>query len=227
MDDPLRVKGLLIDMDGLLLDTERVAERCWCAAERETGFNMPPGFYYTLIGLSMPLIHKRLTDVMDPACDTQQFISIAKARYAEALNEDRVPLKTGAAGFLEFLEQRKIPRCLATSTYSELCHHKLAAAGLERLLPLRVCGDEVTSGKPDPEIFSKAAAKLGHSPGDLLALEDSGNGLRAALAAGCRVAHIPDLAPVELALQAKAHRIFRDLIELQAALQMGEIIIEN
>lgn len=226
MEEPLSVKGLLIDMDGLLLDTERVAERCWCAAERETGFSMPPGFYYTLIGLSIPRIEERLAEVMDPACDTAQFIAVAKSLYAEALEQDRVPLKTGAAGFLQFLKEQGVPRCLATSTYSDLCHRKLVSCGLDTLLPLRVCGDQVVESKPAPEIYQRAAALLGYPPASLLALEDSGNGLCAALAAGCQVGHIPDLAPVDLALQARAHRIFRDLMEVQTAIRRGEIRIE-
>lgn len=223
MEPVLAIKGLLLDMDGLLIDTERVAELCWAEAERETGFCMPEGFYFTLIGQSMQLIRERLIQAMDPACDIDRFIGAANRIYYRTLMEQSVPVKEGTLAFLEFIAGRNIPRCLATSTFSELCRHKLESTGLAEWIPLRVCGNEVENSKPAPDIYLEAARRLGHRPADLLALEDSENGLCAALSAGCRVAHIPDLGPVSMAVQARADRVYRGLSEVQAAFERGEI----
>jgi len=225
MEPVLVAKGLLIDMDGLLLDTERVAERCWAEAEKETGFRMPDGFYYTLIGQSMRACRQRLGEVMDPACDCDEFLAIASRHYYRVLLEGSVPVKPGAAEFLEYIADRGIPRCLATSTGRELCQRKLEATGLLKWLPLRVCGDEVEHSKPAPDIYLKAAHQLGLEPADLLVLEDSENGLRAGMAAGCRVIHVPDVGTVSLDVQVQATRVFRDLRSVREALERGEIRI--
>jgi HAD superfamily hydrolase (TIGR01509 family) len=225
MDLALQVKGLLLDMDGLLLDTERVAEVCWAQAEKESGFKMPPGFYFTLIGQSMRRIEERLHEVMDPECDVAAFLGVANRVYHDAIVNADVPLKDGAPELLRFLEEKKVPRCLATSTFRDLCDRKLTSTGLARWIPLRVTGDEVEHSKPAPDIYLAAALKLGFAPAELLVLEDSENGLKAALAAGCRVAHIPDLGPVDVAVQLQADRVYRDLTEVLAAFRRGEIAI--
>ena len=98
MDAVLQVEGVLLDMDGLLLDTERVAERCWREAEEESGFPMPPGFYFTLIGQSMARIEERLHEVMDPACDVEAFLKVANRVYHDAIVRGAVPVKAQQAG---------------------------------------------------------------------------------------------------------------------------------
>jgi HAD superfamily hydrolase (TIGR01509 family) len=222
----MQVKGLLLDMDGLLLDTERVAEQCWAEAEQESGFNMPPGFYFSLIGQSMVRIEERLHEVMDPACDVAAFLEVANRVYHDAILNGEVPMKQGAPEFLSYLEEQQIPRCLATSTFRELCDRKLSSTGLGQWIPLRVTGDEVEHSKPAPDIYLEASRRIGFHPHELLVLEDSENGLKAALAAGCKVAHVPDLAPVDISIQLRADRVFRDLSEVQASLRRGEIEIQ-
>ncbi len=225
MTSALQIKGLLLDMDGLLLDTETVSKRCWAGAEEETGFFMPEGFYFTLIGQSMRCIREKLVDAMDPACDVDDFLKVAGRIYTDALTTEPVPVKEGAAEFLEYLEANRIPSCLATSTGRDLCRHKLDSSGLLQYLPLRVCGNDVTHSKPAPDIYLKAAELVGFPPQDLLAVEDSQNGLIAAMAAGCLTAHIPDLDSVGLSVQTKVNRIYRNLHEFKAAFVRNEIVI--
>jgi HAD superfamily hydrolase (TIGR01509 family) len=212
-------------MDGLLLDTERISKRCWIAAEEETGFFMPPGFNDSLIGQSMARIRERLIEVMDPACDVDGFLKVAGRIYTEAVTGSSLPLKKGARELLELLSAREIPRCLATSTERELCGRKLKASGLNGHLTMRVCGDDVSRSKPAPDIYLEAASQLGHVPGDLLVLEDSENGIRAALSAGCKVGHVPDLGQVHVDTQVRVDRVFRDLLEVTASIEREEISI--
>lgn len=212
-------------MDGLLLDTETVSKKCWAGAEVETGFYMPEDFYFSLIGQSMRCIREKLIEVMDPACDIDEFLKVASRIYTDALTNEPVPLKAGASGFLKYLNENGIPRCLATSTRRDLCHHKLDSSGLLEFLPMRVCGNDVEQSKPAPDIYIKAAATLGFAPAELLAVEDSQNGLISAMKAGCLTAHVPDLDRVDLSLQVQVNRIFRDLIEFRAAFERGEVVV--
>ena len=227
MEPIIRIKGLLIDMDGLLLDTERVAEKCWMTAEVETGFQMPPHFYHSMIGLSMRSCRLALESVMDPDCDLDDFVRIANREYHRALEADSVPVKPGAEAFLRYVSERGIPRCLATSTRGELCRHKLEVTGLLPYLPFRVCGDDVEHSKPAPDIYLKAAGKLGIACSDLLVLEDSENGMRAGLAAGCKVANVPDLGMVTVETQSQTIRVFRNLDSVLAAFERGEILVQS
>lgn len=210
-------------MDGVLLDTERVAEGCWKAAEEETGWYMPEDFYHTLIGQSMKTIEPRLREVMHPECDIAAFLGVANRNYDEALTRHAIPVKDDARDFLLYLENRDIPVCLATSTYRRLAARKLEATGLGPLLPLRVCGDEVGNSKPAPDIYRTAADRLGLPPDRLVAVEDSANGLLSAWAAGCRVLHVPDIASVPMDIQAHADRIYRSLTEVRAAMERSEL----
>jgi HAD superfamily hydrolase (TIGR01509 family) len=225
MESILRIKGFLLDMDGLLLDTEKVSRQCWVEAEEETGFRMPPGFYSTLIGQSMARIRERLPSVMDPLCNIDDFLAVAGRIYTAALTDFPVPVKPGAPELLEILSRKGIPCCLATSTHRVLCEHKLESSGLGRWLPLRVCGDDVALSKPAPDIYLEAARRTGFAPGELLVLEDSENGIRSALAAGCRVAHIPDIAPVSMEWQVRVDRVYRGLADVLRALERDEIRI--
>jgi HAD superfamily hydrolase (TIGR01509 family) len=225
MGETLTIRGLLLDMDGVLLDTERVAERCWRAAEEETGWRMPEGFYFTLIGQSMRRIEPRLRAVMAPDCDVAAFLQAANRHYDEALTRHAIPVKPGAPELLDYLSQQGVPVCLATSTFRPLAARKLDGAGLAGWLPVRVCGDEIARSKPAPDIYLEAARRIGFAPAELLAVEDSENGLRAALDAACRVAHVPDIAPVEEAVRRRVDRVYPDLGALLAALRRGEIRI--
>lgn len=227
MEVPEQLRGVLIDMDGVLLDTERVANRCWQAAEVETGFSMPPGFYDTLIGQSMTLCEERLHAVMEPGCDVQAFLKAAHAHYFEAITRQAIPVKLGARELLARLHGKRIPVCLVTSTFREMASRKLELTGLHPFLIHRVCGDEVAHSKPDPAIYRKGADKLGKDPSTLLAVEDSENGLRSALSAGCCVVHVPDMARVSLEVQMQARHVYRSLFEIIAALDRGELFLEG
>ena len=224
---PARIEAaaLLIDMDGLLLDTERLAQRCWEQVQDATGHRMPEGFYFSLIGLSLRAIKERLHAVMPEECDVPGLIAEAAAAYDRALEEETIPVKAGAKALLAHLEKEGVPRCLATSTFGELAERKLRAAGLASYLPYRVCGDDVHESKPAPEIYERAAAILHRQPSECIALEDSENGLRAAMAAGCKVLHVPDLAPVSGAVRRRVLAEFPDLGSVLAAMREGMLCV--
>lgn len=222
----LSFSGVLIDMDGVLLDTERVAERCWHEAEKETGFFMPDGFYFTLIGQSMKLIEPRLEAVMDPECDVAAFLAAANRHYDHALAHHEIPVKSGARELLQYLREQEIPACLATSTFHELAARKLSSTGLLSLLPVRVCGNEIEHSKPAPDIYRAAADRLGLAPERLIAIEDSENGLRSALEAGCRVIHVPDIAPVSEDVRSRVHETFDSLDTVLSEMQRGGLAFQ-
>lgn len=103
-------------------------------------------------------------------------------------------LMPGAHRLLWHLHKHKIPVALATSTSRATFGAKMAGHGnLQSIFTCVSCGDEVTNGKPAPDCFRQAAAKLGLQPGECLAIEDAPAGVEAAVAAGLRVAVVPSL----------------------------------
>lgn len=223
MSGILTIRGLVFDMDGLLLDTERVALGCWKEAERETGIVLPEGFYFSIIGQSITRIEARLRERDGGDELIGVYLRKANQKYRAALDAGEIHLKAGARALLRHLRDQRIPVCLATSTHRALADHKLAFTGIGDCFTGSVCGDEVADAKPAPDIYLKASRRLGFSPRELLALEDSENGLQAALEAGCRTAHVPDIAPVALGVQARADRVYRSLEAVQESILREEI----
>lgn len=113
--------------------------------------------------------------------------------YEAAIAAGRIPLKGGVVELFDVLDGLSLGRVVATSTRRSRAEPKLAAVGLLPRVHGMVCGDEVSRGKPAPDIFVAAAERLGVPVANCLVLEDSNAGVRGALAAGTRVVMVPDL----------------------------------
>ena len=108
--------------------------------------------------------------------------------------EDGVPLKSGARECIEWLSNRGLPQSVATSTRQATAKTKLGFHGLVERFHAIVGGDQVTEGKPHPEIYITAARHMGMDPADCIVFEDSPNGVAAANASGATVILVPDIA---------------------------------
>lgn len=206
--------AVIFDMDGLLLDTERLA---WVAfGQACTAHNLIPdrAFYDSLIGLNQassgPLVEAWLAEAEAPATD--RFHGDWEEAY-HALQEEGVPVKDGAEQLLSHLHGSGIPCAVATSTAHAVARQKLDRAGLSPFLRGVVGGDQVKAGKPAPDIYLQAAQSLAADPRRCVAFEDSENGVRAAHAAGMTVVQIPDMVAPSPALLALGHAIEASLLK--------------
>jgi HAD superfamily hydrolase (TIGR01509 family) len=196
--------AFVFDMDGLLLDTERLSQSALHAGAADLGLTLPHDIFLEMIGRRGPDIRARLAARLGIKVEdepVEQLFARAEAHY-EAFLAHHVPVKTGAAELLAWLESRGWPCAVATSTRTPLAERKLAAAGLRPFFRAVIGGDLVTHGKPAPDVYLRAAAALGVPAPQCGVFEDSEPGLRAAHAAGARVCWIPDLAPVSPEVQA-------------------------
>jgi len=189
--------GVILDMDGLMLDTERVAMRAWLGAAETNKLNLPEAVYRGLIGLDEKGCRAHLRSHAWNADDIDVLLRSAWTRYLELLKNDGVPTKPGLFELLDFLDAHNIPRAVATSTLTAPARKKLKKVGVLDRLDAVIGGDQVTAGKPAPDIYLRAAEVVGRQPADCVALEDSQNGSRAALAAGMKVILVPDLCFVD------------------------------
>lgn len=187
-------RAVLLDMDGTLLDSERVYLATWRAAREAAGLAPDDGLYRRLVGLPGPAAAARVRAAEGGAAAA----AIERewdARIAAAF-DDPVPCKAGAVALLEACRAHGIARVVATSTRTPSARRRLEKAGLLALVDAVVGGDAVERGKPAPDIFLEAARRAGAPPGACAAFEDSETGVAAALAAGlAAVVQVPDLSP--------------------------------
>ncbi len=188
-----QIGGVIFDMDGLLLDSERVALATVAAAAAELGLAWRAEVGLAMVGLNSKdgpaVIRRHLGDDYPVAALYEVF----GRRYEAAIAAGRIPLKGGVGELFDQLDRLALGRVVATSTRRSRAEPKLAAVGLLARVDGMVCGDEVSRGKPAPDIFLAAAARLGVPVANCLVLEDSNAGVRGALAAGARVVMVPDL----------------------------------
>jgi HAD superfamily hydrolase (TIGR01509 family) len=187
--------AVLFDMDGLLVESEPI----WTVAETEVTaalggaftMQMKEGVIGARLDVAAPMIVRAAGLDVDPAVFAQRLLD----RMVELFHAD-LPLRPGAADLLAALHADGVPLALVSSSYRVLVDAALESVGAHHFR-VTVAGDEVGEGKPHPEPYLTAAARLGVDPRDCVVLEDSPSGIASAEAAGCVVVAVPDLVPVE------------------------------
>ncbi|MFB7613422.1 HAD-IA family hydrolase [Kitasatospora sp. NPDC056181] len=179
----MATRALLLDMDGTLVNSDAVVERCWRRWAREHGLDP-----IEVLRIAHGRQGHTTMAVLLPGRPADVNLAENRRMLAEerADTEGVVPVP-GAAAFLAALAG--LPHALVTSADEPLAEVRMAAAGLP-LPPVLITAESVGAGKPDPEGFLKGAAALGLSPADCLAFEDSEAGIAAAKAAGIPVVGI-------------------------------------
>jgi HAD superfamily hydrolase (TIGR01509 family) len=211
--------AVILDMDGLMLDTEPIALRAFQHASGVLGCEFGGEIWGRLIGLNGPSARQLLRDHYGEEFPLQQFTQLVRERYEESLRVEGVPHKAGLVEFLHFLDERALARAVATSTDTAAAVDILDRAGVLQHLPVIVGGDQIARGKPAPDIFLRAATRLGYRAEECVVLEDSEPGILAAAAAGMRPILIPDSIEPTPATRAHAHAVVGSLLEARGILE--------
>jgi HAD superfamily hydrolase (TIGR01509 family) len=185
--------AVIFDMDGLLLDSERPYRDAWIVTSRTRGYPLVESIYLQVVGRDDRDTREIFRTHFGGDFPYDEICSDVRVVMEKHTTPNGHALKEGVVELLEYLAQHSIPCAVATSTDR---HKAVARLGQAKILPyMREVsgGDEVTKGKPAPDLYLLAAKKLGIAPGQCLAFEDSAPGARAAHKAGMKVIVIPDL----------------------------------
>ncbi|CUH48870.1 HAD family hydrolase [Ruegeria atlantica] len=204
-------QAVVFDMDGLLLDTERVYFEGFRTTLDALGLPQDDDLFRRLVGTNRVLGRRLLTEGLAGRVNLEEFDAVWDAEIAQRL-ADYIPVKPGARAMAEHLRERDIPYIIATSTQTKKAHLHLERAGLGALFRDVVGGDQVAASKPAPDIYLHATARLGHDPSNCVAFEDSPNGVRAAHAAGLITVQVPDIVAPDAELRALGHHIASNII---------------
>ncbi|MBM9510632.1 HAD-IA family hydrolase [Actinacidiphila acididurans] len=193
------VRALLLDMDGTLVNSDAVVERCW--SRWAVGHGLDPAQVLRVVHGRQG--HMTMAELLPDRPMAENLAENLVLQAEETADLDGVVPIPGAPAFLASLAGR--PHALVTSAPEALARARMGAAGLP-LPPVLVTAERVSASKPDPEGFLKGAAELGFAPEDCLVFEDAQVGIAAAKAAGMRVigvgpraadqaptAHVPSL----------------------------------
>lgn len=207
--------AVLFDMDGLMFDTERLTHRAWARAMAD--FGQPASFdlFLRCVGTSEAGTNAILSAALGAAFPVAALRERERAYVRKIIAEEGLPVKPGLLALLAALDDWKLPRAVASSSHRATIERNLARAELTQHFHTWAGGDEVAQGKPAPDVFLLAAQRLGVSPQHCLVLEDSENGVRAAVAAGCTVINVPDLKPLPVDAAALTAAILPDLVAVR------------
>lgn len=207
-------KGVAFDFDGVILDSEVAVLDCWKIVAREQGIPDIEKFCESVIGLDIPSSKKKFEEIYQGRFSYDENRLLRKEVFMNRFFEGKIPLKKNVRETLAYLKEKGIKVALATSTYSETIRKEMEFLKIDQYFDKVICGDMVTKGKPHPEIFHTAASALGLAPEEVIGVEDSYNGIRAAKAAGLYTVMVPDLLPPTDEIKKLTDNIFENVYEI-------------
>jgi HAD superfamily hydrolase (TIGR01509 family) len=215
------VKGVIFDLDGTVIDTERFSLEAWPEVSRRRGYSLTGEMVRRFVGLNDAAEREILRAEYGNAFPYDEIRSELRTLFRKNAESEGIPVKEGFMELMADIRKLALPYALATSTSRDFVGWKLDHAGLAGMFPLIVCGDEVKNGKPAPDIFLKAAGMMNKMPRDCIGIEDSEAGLRGLRSAGIRSVFIKDLVTPAADVLAGVWRELHDLNEARALLDAG------
>lgn len=222
----MKTKCLIFDMDGVIIDSEKLAFTVIAEILQEHGHHLTLDHYLKVIGISQELSEQYLTDTFS-GVDGKGIYEVFFQRYFKALKTGRLEAKPGLVPLLAELDKRGIKRGVASSNKRLVIEASLKCIGVFNRMDAVVHPEMVERVKPYPDLFLKAASLLGAAPEECLVLEDSPAGVKAAVAAGIPVIFVTDLVPPAPAVREDCLHVFDSLYDVIDFLRVNDICGEG
>lgn len=201
-------QAIIFDMDGVILDSERIICDAWKSSALECGHPIEHTGYLRAVGRNGRDAQAILIEELGADFPFERVGKSAHAKVTAQVGQNGWPLKPGITRLFEMLAAVRMPLAVATSTRVREAEARLVSAGVRQYFRSVSGGDEVAHGKPAPDIFLLAAQRLGVPPRDCIVIEDSMYGVHGAHAAGMRAVLIPDLKQPDAAERDSVFQIF-------------------
>ena len=208
------IKAVIFDMDGVLLDTEKVCKVTWDIAASEFGIKKIGEAFYKCVGTNRHDTEAILKDYVEGKVSPERFRERTSELFYLVEREVGLEKKPFVYECLSSLEEKGFRIALASSTRAQSVRRQLKNAGIIQFFETLTTGDLVEHSKPAPDIYLKAASSLDLPPCECDAVEDSPNGVRAAVAAGIKCVMVPDLIAPDGEMKRIAWKILPSLKEL-------------
>lgn len=205
------VSGIIFDMDGILIDSERQSNEGWLWAAGQLGVDMPMWLIDSFKGAPAELCCKFFDDYYKGVIDYWEAKELRTQHVYKIRETEGIPVKNGVKDIFEYIRNYGLKCAVATSTRRESAEKTLHEIGVWDYLDAVVYGDEVEHGKPEPDIFLRAAKAIGVNPSEAVVVEDSINGIKAGYAADMRVVHIPDTIAIDDDIRKLTYMVCADL----------------
>ena len=208
------IKGVLFDLDGTLIDTEKLYQRFWVEAANRLGYPMKHEHALAIRALAAVYAEPLLRQLVCPEFDYHAVRELRREIMEAYIDEHGVEAKPGLLPLLEALKARNLRIGLATATPELRARKYLRMVGAEAYFDAVTCASMVKKGKPAPDIYLLAAQRTGILPAEALAVEDAPSGVQSAHAAGIRTVLIPDSDEPDEQLRALCYAIVPSLSDV-------------
>ena len=208
-----KIKAVIFDMDGLMIDSERITYEGYVRICGEMGLTVTPEYYGSILGVPQHDVYKRHREEFGDDFPSEQVVKEVQAYLQNSFETDGVPLKKGLTELLDRLTADGYKCVVATSSSRQRVDRILEMADLARYFDDVVCGDEIEHGKPAPDIFLRACERAEADPCEAIVLEDSENGIFAARNAHIRCICVPDMKMPGEEATAAAMKVIDDLTQ--------------
>ncbi|MCL2005380.1 MAG: HAD family phosphatase [Planctomycetaceae bacterium] len=211
----MKIKAVAFDMDGLIFDTEDLYMKAAITllARRDKVYTQEHD--KAVLGRPPSTVYKVIKETFGLSETWQELQSECESLFLGLLDEGYATMP-GLYELLEYLEQRNIPKGICTSSALHVATEVLGRKDMAKRFDFVLTSDDVINGKPDPEIYQKAAAKFGIASSEMLVLEDS--------PAGCQAANTAGAFAVAVRVKHNAHFAFPDAKTIVPVLNAPEVL---
>jgi HAD superfamily hydrolase (TIGR01509 family) len=188
---PWSYQSVVFDLDGVLIDSEPIFEQAAKRLLGRRGLQWKPQIAHAMMGTPAKQAFTYFREFYQLPESIEELAAESSVDFYAALRESPIPLMAGVVALLDRLQSKNVPLAIATSSSRRYIDRVFGPHGLLPRFGFVLTCEDVEKGKPHPEVYQKAAHRLGHGPEHMIVLEDSVNGVRAAKAAGARCIAVP------------------------------------
>ena len=208
-------KAVIFDMDGVIFDTEKVYLDIWIEVFEKYGYKMTKELYVNVMGTGRKNVIKTFLENFGDDLPIEKMYEEKDNQLFYIIENQGIPLKEGVKELFSMLKEKNYKIALATSAKRERVEKQIKDKWLKESFDAIVCGDDVEKGKPNPDIFLKAAKKIDVEPENCFVVEDSPAGIKAAFSGGMKGIHVEDLKVADEDILKYCQKSFKDLQEVK------------